>query len=389
MTIPLGERIANIDKNIASVRLDKNKFFNLIKDAGFIQGDGSADVRAFNKAAAKVGIDVKDRSANNMQKITDFLTKKSGGSYKNVGMFSAKSLAENAASQSEGFLGEYAEQYSAATKEEFWDDAKKFQRKVNKEKISSADKVKKIARGLKLKWAVPIGVTSTLLTKMGFGAVGHLMTTEMGDAELPKEPMADQAVKNIDFSGPSANTQLLEQLSQDAVMNKRGGGMTDINYMTRPLGYALGGPAGMTEIEQIIRDAKASKAPAEVRHPIKKIMSDRIPVDPYHVLTDKEFKRKDPIEMLKAVSGKGLDALKRLAEETIGAGPAEGSESYLGKEEIIKMETDDLLGELKSMGASHENPLFPDIANRPGNKWKTYNTMKLILDELMSRLDLD
>ena len=169
MTMPLGDRLANIDKNIASVRLDKNKFFNLIKDAGFIQGDGSADVRAFNKAAAKVGIDVKDRSANNMQKITDFLTKKSGGSYKNVGIFSAKSLAENAASQSEGFLGEYAEQYSAATKEEFWDDAKKIQRKVNKEKISSADKVKKIARGLKLKWAVPIGVTSTLLTKMGFG----------------------------------------------------------------------------------------------------------------------------------------------------------------------------------------------------------------------------
>ena len=159
--------------------------------------------------------------------------------------------------------------------------------------------------------------------------------------------------------------------------------------MTAPLGYALGGPAGMTEIEQIIRDAKASKAPAEVRHPIKKIMSDRIPVDPYHVLTDKEFKRKDPIEMLKAAPGKGLDALKRLAEETIGAGPAEGSESYLGKEEIIKMETDELLGELKSMGASHEDPLFPTIANRPGNKWKTYNTMKLILDELMSRWDLD
>ena len=64
-------------------------------------------------------------------------------------------------------------------------------------------------------------------------------------------------------------------------------------------------------------------------------------------------------------------------------------EVNLGKGEIIKMETDDLLGELKSMGASHEDPLFPTIANRPGNKWKTYNTMKLILDELMSRLDLD
>ena len=232
MTIPLGERMANIDKNIASVRLDKNKFFNLIKDAGFIQGDGSADVRAFNKAAAKVGIDVKDRSANNMQKITDFLTKKSGGSYKNVGMFSAKSIAENAASQSEGFLGEYAEQYSAATKEEFWDDAKKIQRKVNKEKISSADKVKKIARGLKLKWAVPIGTTATLLTKIGFGKalpiVGHLITTEMGSGELLPEQVEE-----------GKKYQAQER------MNKRGGGMADINTMTAPLGYALGGPAGM------------------------------------------------------------------------------------------------------------------------------------------------
>ena len=237
MTMPLGERIAKIDSNLASVRLDKNKFFDLIVDAGYVKEDGLADIKKFNRAAKRVGIDVSDRSPKNLQKITKFLNEKSGGSYKNVGKLSAKSLAENAASQSKGFLGEYAEQYSAATKEEFWNDAKKIQRKVNKEKISSAEKVKKIARGLKLKWAVPIGVTTTLLSKMGFGAAGHLITTEMGDAELPKEPMID--VENLDFSGPSANAQLLEQMSQDAVM-KKGGGMMNINEMTRPLGYKDG-----------------------------------------------------------------------------------------------------------------------------------------------------
>ncbi len=103
-------------------------------------------------------------------------------------MFSAKSLAENAASRSEGFLGQYAEKYSAATKEQFWDDAIKAQRKVNKLKIPSAEKVKEIARALKLKWAVPIGTTATLLTKVGFGkalpGIGHLITTEMGSGEL-------------------------------------------------------------------------------------------------------------------------------------------------------------------------------------------------------------
>ena len=231
----LKDRLALIDSNLASVRLDKNKFFNLIKEAGFVKPDGSTDIKAFNKVAAKAGIDVSDRSAGNMQKITNFLNKSSSGGYKNVGMFSAKSLAENAASQSEGFLGKYAEQYSAATKEEFWNDAKKIQKKVNPEKISSAEKVKKIARGLKLKWAVPIGVTTTLLSKMGFGAMGHLMTTEMGDAELPKEPIID--VENLDFSRPSANAQLLEQMSQDATMIKKaGGGIMDINEIIRPIG---------------------------------------------------------------------------------------------------------------------------------------------------------
>ena len=293
MTMPLGERLAKIDANLASVRLDKNKFFDLIVDAGYVDEDGFADVKKFNRAAKRAGIDVKDRSQKNLQKITKFLNLKSGGAYKNVAKFSAKSIAENAASQSEGFLGKYAEKYSAATKEDFWKDAKKLQRKVNPEKISSLDKAKKIARGLKLKWAVPIGVTTTLLSKMGFGAMGHLITTEMGDAELPTESMAEQ-LENMDFSGPSANSQLLEQLSQDAAMSKRGGGMMNMDEMTRPLGYAHGGMhyehGGFHEpitTEQIIREAKASKGPKKGEtHPIKKIMSDRMPVDPYSVLTD-------------------------------------------------------------------------------------------------------
>jgi len=255
MTMPLGERLAKIDTNLASVRLNKNKFFDLIVDAGYVDEDGFADVKKFNRAAKRAGIDVKDRSQKNLQKITKFLNEKSGGSYKNVAKFSAKSIAENAASQSEGFLGKYAEKYSAATKEDFWKDAKKLQRKVNPEKISSLEKAKKIARGLKLKWAVPIGVTTTLLTKMGFGAMGHLITTEMGDAELPTESMAEQAVKNIDFSGPSANAQLLEQMSQDAAMiKKRGGGMMNMDEMIRPLGYEVGGVVPRSRHQSVMEE---------------------------------------------------------------------------------------------------------------------------------------
>ena len=86
----LGERIAKIKSNLASTRFDRNAFFNLIKQAGYVKKDGSADIKAFNKAAAKIGIDTKDRSARNLSRITKFLNKISGGKYKNVGMFSAK-----------------------------------------------------------------------------------------------------------------------------------------------------------------------------------------------------------------------------------------------------------------------------------------------------------
>jgi hypothetical protein len=253
MTMPLGERLAKIDSNLASVRLNKNKFFDLIKDAGFVTSDGSADVRAFNSAAAKAGIDVKDRSARNMQKITNFLNKISSGGYTNVGMFSSKSLAENAASESQGFLGKYAEQYSAATKEEFWDDAKKIQRKVNKEKISSLDKVKKIARGLKIKYAVPIGVTTTLLSKLGFGkalsAVGGPPGMVAGMAL--DAPMLVDAAKTVkeDIIDPvvvePAAKKMVEGeniLKRMFTPNMNQGGMMNINEMIRPIGMAAGGP---------------------------------------------------------------------------------------------------------------------------------------------------
>jgi hypothetical protein len=248
----LKDRLAKIDKNIASVRLDKNKFFDLIVDAGYVTEDGSADIKKFNRAANRAGIDVSDRSQKNLQKITKFLNEKSGGFYQNVARFSGKSLAENAASQSKGFLGEYAEQYSAATKEEFWNDAKKLQRKVNPEKISSLDKVKKIARGLKNKWAVPVGVTTTLLSKMGFGkalaAVGGPPGMVAGmaldapmlvdAAKTVKEDIIDPVVIEPAAKKMVEGENILQQFFKTK-MNL--GGMMDINEMTRPVSMQNGG----------------------------------------------------------------------------------------------------------------------------------------------------
>jgi hypothetical protein len=80
---------------------------------------------------------------------------------------------------------------------------------------------------------------STAVASKAFGYIP--IATEMGDAELRKESMMDKT--NIDFTGPSASSQLLEQMSQDAVM-KKGGGMMNMNEMIRPLGYEEGGDVG-------------------------------------------------------------------------------------------------------------------------------------------------
>ena len=61
-----------------------------------------------------------------------------------------------------------------------------------------------------------------------------------GEGELfESESIGDQVMKNLDFSGPSASSMLLEQMSQDATM-KADGGIMDINEMITPVGYKMG-----------------------------------------------------------------------------------------------------------------------------------------------------
>ena len=93
-----------------------------------------------------------------------------------------------------------------------------------------------------------------LSTAVASKAFGYMpIATEMGDAELPKEPMIDK--KKIDFSGPSANAQLLEQMSQDAAMiKKRGGGMMNMDEMIRPLGYEVGGVVPRSRQQSVMEE---------------------------------------------------------------------------------------------------------------------------------------
>ncbi len=71
------------------------------------------------------------------------------------------------------------------------------------------------------------------------GAITEVATAkglnEDEDELFESESIGDQVMKNLDFSGPSASSMLLEKMSQDATM-KAGGGIMNINEMIRPIG---------------------------------------------------------------------------------------------------------------------------------------------------------
>ena len=106
----------------------------------------------------------------------------------------------------------------------------------------------------------------TLAPKGLFG-MDLLIPTEMGSGELPKE-----------------GTPEYEQLMKD--MGKNQGGMMDINYMTRPLGYKEGTREGTTvgDLEKLtnftranIQDAIAKNVKGQLNEAELKAISDSIP----------------------------------------------------------------------------------------------------------------
>ena len=168
-------------------------------------------------------------------------------------------------------------------------------------------------------------------------------------------------------------------------------GIKDIYRMTKPLGYALGGPAGMTEPErksaqpvtmaQIMRDAEASKAPTP---PIglRKLEANLFTQDPMNQLIDKgKEELKELGRGIQGLGSKSLGAIKYAVEELIGAGPAEGSESYISPGEAKDMSTEDLEKEIHGFN--------PYEFGGQGYSWKNLRTIQIVIDELMSRLGDD
>ena len=89
---------------------------------------------------------------------------------------------------------------------------------------------------------------------------------------------------------------------------------------------------------------------------------------------------KKALEGIKGLGSKSLGALKYAVEELIGAGAAEGSESYISPDEAKGMTKEELEKEIYGF-----NPY--DFGT--GYSGKNLRTIQIILDELISRLGDD
>jgi hypothetical protein len=141
--------------------------------------------------------------------------------------------------------------------------------------------------------AAPISALASAMLYVG--------TSKPAMGALPEESLKDKVLRDIDFSAPSASSQLLEQMSQDAVM-KAGGGMMNMNEMIRPIGYDIGGIVPKEKpspdikpkekpvnFNAIMAEFDTPEAKAGQREPtgIEKIIADVFPVDPRSTMEDK------------------------------------------------------------------------------------------------------
>ena len=177
----------------------------------------------------------------------------------------------------------------------------------------------------------------------------------------PFEGMSEEEIKKIkernkrwrehlerarERMGLSESIQLLNQ-----------GGIMDVNRMTAPLGYANGGPAGMTEperksaqpitIEQIMRDMKASEDIRPQGKSFSSIVTENQPVDPYHDLTRSNLERgkelgKKGLEGIKGLGSKSIDVLRKL----LGSKAAEAG-TYIPDSVLEEMTIEELVKEIQ------------------------------------------
>ncbi len=244
--------VEEVKKGIKGIRVPTKRVGDTIGDDLFkkkVMQAGFDSLSEFNEAFKAAGGDLGD-AANKTRFLNSYLPKEEAP-YRNIITDRIKTKYEMLSGGARpGTVGApenkvYWQAASAAEKEAM----EKFPKdtKVNKQKrLTYVKKYLKDA-GVPAKWLLnnlpKMGLYATAGAAAPISALASAMiyagTSKPAMGELPKESLKDKVLRDIDFSAPSANAQLLEKLSQDAVM-KAGGGMMNINDMIKPLGYKEG-----------------------------------------------------------------------------------------------------------------------------------------------------
>ena len=197
----------------------------------------------------------------------------------------------------------------------------------------------------------------------------------------------------IDTSGMS-DFDVIEAYDEVSSKYRAGGGIMDVNTMTAPLGYALGGPAGMMGsptsdpesyegYDPILGNWMKEARMRQAQPPAGAVdMTGQYVAPPERPRWEKARELgKKGLEGIKKLGSKSLGALKYAVEELIGAGAAEGSEYYISPDEAKGMTKEELEKEIHGFN--------PYEFGGQGYSYKNLRTIQIVIDELMSRLGDD
>ena len=240
--------VEEVKKGIKGIRVPTKRVGDTIGDDLFkkkVMQAGFDSLSDFNQTFKAAGGDLGD-AANKTRFLNSYLPKEEAP-YRNIITDRIKSKYEMLSGGARpGTVGApenkvYWQAASAAEKEAM----EKFPKdtKVNKQKRLTYVKKYLKSAGVPAKWLLnnlpKMGLYATAGAAAPISALATAMlyagTSKPAMGALPEESLKDKVLRDIDFSAPSANAQLLEQMSQDAVM-KAGGGIMNINEMIRPIG---------------------------------------------------------------------------------------------------------------------------------------------------------
>ena len=296
--------VDEVKKGIRGIRVPSKRISDTIGDDLFkkkIMQAGFDGISDFNAAFKAAGGELGDL-ANKTKFLNSFLPKEEAP-YRNIMTDRLKSKYEIlSGGATPGTRGApenkvYWQAASAAEKEAI----EKFPKDTKLHKQKRLTHVKKYLKnaGVPAKWLLnnlpKMGLYATAGISAPISAIASAMlyagTSTPAKGALPEESLKDKVLRDIDFSGPSANAQLLEQLSQDATM-KAGGGMMNMDEMTRPLGYDLGGIVPKEKPVNFKALMAEFDTPENIAGPgepvgIEKIIADEFEIDPRFTMKQK------------------------------------------------------------------------------------------------------